>query len=214
MTVLPSQHQLRLQAGAPRPLLSRTAENRLGPRHHEILEALESMFMGRGFSGFTIGEIAADVGCSRRTLYEIAPSKDQLVMVVLDRFLHKKGRAALAAIDAGDPVIDQIIAYLNGGIEFQIQDALSEDLADDAPARRLVDRHYRFVTVVLERLVALGIARGEFRPVTPGVVATTIAASALALGQPETAADIGLDTSHLVNEMLDIVLPSLLRSEP
>ena len=50
-----------LRAGAPRPLLSRTAEARLGPRHHEILEQLESFFMERGFASFTIADLAAEV---------------------------------------------------------------------------------------------------------------------------------------------------------
>ncbi|MEZ5379252.1 MAG: TetR/AcrR family transcriptional regulator [Acidimicrobiales bacterium] len=204
-----------LSAGAPRPLLSRTAENRLGQRHHEILEHIESLFMERGFADITIGEIAARVGCSRRTLYEIAPSKEQLVLVVLDRFLNKKGRSALLAIDHDDPVITQLRSYLTGGLEFQLKATLSEDLADDAPARRLVDRHYRFAMTVVERLVRLGVDRGEFRQVDAAVVAATVAGASLYLGQPEIVADIGLPVGELVDQMLDFVLASLLhRTEP
>ena len=199
-----------LSAGAPRPLLSRTAENRLGQRHHEILEHLEALFMDRGFADITIGQIAADVGCSRRTLYEIAPSKQQLVLVVLDRFLNKKGRSALHAVDHDDPVIEQLRSYITGGLEFQLKASLSEDLDDDAAARRVVDRHYRFAMTVVERLVLLGIERDEFRQVNAAVVAATVAGASLYLGQPEIVADIGLPMSGLVDDMLDIVLPSLL----
>ncbi len=166
--------------------------------------------MERGFADITIGEIASGVGCSRRTLYEIAPSKEQLVLVVLDRFLNKKGRSALLAIDHTDPAIIQLRSYLTGGLEFQLRATLSEDLADDAPARRLVDRHYRFAMTVVERLVALGIERGEFRPVNAAVVAATVAGASLYLGQPEIVSDIGLGVEQLVDQMLDIVLPSLL----
>ena len=39
------------------------------------------------YFGLTVAQLAASVGCSRRTLYELAPSKDSLVLIVLDRFL-------------------------------------------------------------------------------------------------------------------------------
>ncbi len=165
--------------------------------------------MERGFADMTIGEIAGGAGCSRRTLYEIAPSKEQLVLVVLDRFLNKKGRSALQAINHDDPVIDQLRSYLTGGLEFQLKATLSEDLADDAPARRLVDRHYRFAMTVVERLVRIGIDQGEFRQVNAAVVAATVAGASLYLGQPEIFSDIGLPATELVDQMLDVVLPSL-----
>lgn len=198
-----------LAGNAPRPLLSRSAEERLGLRHRQVLDQLEAMFMERGFSAFTIGDLASGIGCSRRTIYEIADSKDQLVLVVLDRFLHKKGRSALAEIDASAPVAEQLRRYTTGGIKFQFRSLLFEDLADDAPARRLVDRHYRFAMTVVEQLVMVGVERGEFRPVNPAVVAAVIAGSSLYLGQPEIADDTGVDISEMLDEMLDLVLPSL-----
>ena len=80
----------------PRPLLSQRAEERLGPRHRQVLDQLEQLFLEEGFAGISVRELAANVGCSRRTLYELAPSKDELVLVVLDRFLHRVGRTARA----------------------------------------------------------------------------------------------------------------------
>ncbi len=199
-----------LRSGAPRPLLSRSAEERLGARHREILDELEALFLQRGFASFTIGDLAAGVGCSRRTLYEIAPSKEQLVLVVLDRFLHKKGRAALDAVDPTEALIDQLRHYIVGGLEFHLERSLFEDLSDDAPARRLVDRHFRFVMTVFQRLVTLGIERGEFRPVNPAIVAGAVAGSSLFMSQPEIIDDIGADLRTITNEMLDYLLPALL----
>ena len=198
-----------IRAGAPRPMLSRSAEARLGPRHREVLDQLELLFRDRGFAEFTIADLARTIGCSRRTLYELAPSKDQLVLIVLDRFLHRMGRTALANVEPDEPLITQLRQYIEGGIEFQMYAPLFDDLADDAPARRLVDRHYRYVMSVLERMVALGVERGEFNPVTPSVLAATITGSALYLMQPEIVEDTGLEIHQLVSEMLDITLTSL-----
>ncbi len=201
-----------LRAGAPRPLLSQTAEGRLGRRHREVLDQLESLFLSQGFASFTVRQLAAGVGCSRRTLYELAPSKDELVLLVLDRFLHRIGRSALAAIHPDSPVVDQIRQYVIGGIDLQLQASeFADDLADDPAARRLLDRHFRYVMTVIERLVGLGIERGEMRPVNPPVVAGTIAGSALYMTQPDVVAGIGLRREALVDELLDFLLPSLIR---
>ena len=49
----------------PRPLLSQRAEERLGPRHRQVLDQLEQLFLEEGFAGISVRELAANVGCSR-----------------------------------------------------------------------------------------------------------------------------------------------------
>jgi len=190
----------------PRPLLSQRAEQQLGSRHREVLDQLEELFLREGFAGFSVRELAAHVGCSRRTLYEVAPSKDDLVLLVLDRFLHRVGRAALESIDASQPYTDQIAAYYRGGLELQRQTQLfSDDLADEPAARRLFDRHYGYVMAVTEQLVQRGIDAGEFRAVSPAIVAGTLSGSGLFLGQPDALADAGIDGAQAIDEILDLV---------
>ncbi|RIK07267.1 MAG: hypothetical protein DCC48_04085 [Acidobacteria bacterium] len=211
-----STHNAHLRAGtelnvsAPRPLLSQRAEVHLGPRHREILDELESLFLDEGFASFTVGELAAGVGCSRRTLYELAPSKDELVLIVLDRFLHRVGRSALASMDPDTSFAEQIRSYFLGGVELQRQTAVfAEDIADQPSAKRLLDRHFRYVMAVIEHLVRQGIDQGEFRTVSPAVVAAVLAGSGLYLSQPDVRGDLGLSRADATNEVLDLVLRSL-----
>jgi len=194
---------------APRPLLSRKAESRLGVRHREVLEQLDELFMSNGFSSFTIADLAREVGCSRRTLYELSPSKDQLVLVVLDRRLHRMGRAALDSIDPDAALVDQLRQYIQGGVDYQLFAPMVDDLADEAPARRLVDRHYRFVMNVVQQLVGLGVKRGEFGAVNPAVVASVVTGSSLYFMQSEVSEDTGLSLASLISGMLDLVLGGL-----
>lgn len=198
-----------VKASAPRPLLSRKAESRLSPRHHEVLDQLDGLFMQNGFASFTITDLVREAGCSRRTLYEIAPSKEQLVLIVLDRRLHRMGRAALHSIDPSAPLSLQIRQYIEGGVGYQLFAPMVDDLADEAPARRLVDRHYRFVMTVVQKLVRLGIDRGEFAEVDPAVVAAVVTGSSLYFMQSAVSEDTGLDLSALVSGMLDLVLGGL-----
>ena len=194
----------------PRPLISQRAESRLGARHREVLDQLEALFLQEGFSGFSVRELAAHVGCSRRTLYELAPSKDELVLLVFDRFLHRVGRAALDSIDDSQPYAEQIRDYFLGGIELQrISLVFGEDLTDEPAARRLFDRHYGYVMAVVEQLVRSGIDAGEFRPVTPAVVAGLLAGSAQFFNQPDVQSDHDLDLERAVDELLDLVVRAI-----
>ena len=189
----------------PRPLLSQRAEERLGPRHRQVLDQLEQLFLEEGFAGISVRELAANVGCSRRTLYELAPSKDELVLVVLDRFLHRVGRTALDAIDREQSHADCIRSYFRGGVELQrLSQTFAEDLADDPAARRLFDRHFRYVMAVTEELVAEGVAAGEFRQVSPAAVAGVLAGSGLYFNQVE------ITHPDPTDEMLDLVIRSIL----
>ena len=58
-----------LQVGAPRPLLSHRAEAALGARHRSVLDGLEQLLRDGELGALTIGELAARLACSRRTLY-------------------------------------------------------------------------------------------------------------------------------------------------
>ena len=194
----------------PRPLLSQRAEAQLGPRHREVLDQLETLFLQEGFSGYSVRELAAHVGCSRRTLYELAPSKDELVLLVFDRFLHRVGRDALEAIDIDRPYAEQIRSYFLGGIELQrISQVFGDDLADEPATRRLFDRHYGYVMAITEQLVEQGIAAGEFRPVTPAVVAGVLAGGAHFFNQPDVQTDSGVALEQVAGELVDLILHSL-----
>jgi AcrR family transcriptional regulator len=194
----------------PRPLLSQRAEERLGARHREVLDHLESLFLREGFAGLSVRELAGHVGCSRRTLYEVAPSKDELVLIVLDRFLHRVGRSALDAIDPERSHAEQITSYFLGGIELQrLTHVFGEDLADDAAARRLFDRHYGFVMAVTEQLVRDGVESGEFRPVEPAIVAGVLAGTGMFFNQPDVQVDSGLDLERAIEGALDLIVRSI-----
>ena len=64
---------------APRPVLDRDREAQLTDRQREVLDGLGHLF-DNGFAELTMAGIAAHVGCSLRTLYDLAPSRDELVL--------------------------------------------------------------------------------------------------------------------------------------
>ncbi len=208
--VAAAEHTIAGELRPPRPLLSARAEAELGERHRAVLDRLEDLFLSSGFASFTVRDLASHLRCSMRTLYEIAPSKRDLVLLVLDRFLHRVGRTALAAIDPSDPVADRIRSYFRSGVELQRWTvALAEDSAGEPEILRLTDRHFAYVSAVLEMLIAEGVERGEMKPVDPKVAAAALAGAGAYLTRPDVAARVGRNSEGVVDEALDIFLLGL-----
>lgn len=198
-----------LLVGTPRPLLSNRQERALGARHREVLDGLESLLLEGALAGSTIGALAARLECSRRTLYELAPSKERLFLVVLDRFMHRIGREAIDAIDTSAPPATQLRQYVTANVRYAFRASAYDDLSDVPGARRLLDRHLHFAASVIERLVATGIERGSFREVEPSVVASLLVAGTVHLADPDVAADRTLSLEDALGELVDLCLQGL-----
>src|SRR3954451_4534442 len=89
---------------------------RFTPRQVEILDTLQALFLAEGFRHLTIGDLVDRLRCSRRTLYSLAPSKEELVLVVIGRLLNEMGIEARARAMAFDDPGDAIAAYLQTAI--------------------------------------------------------------------------------------------------
>jgi AcrR family transcriptional regulator len=205
----PSGVERALLVGAPRPLLSRRAEAALGARHRSVLDGLEQLMRDGDLTALTIGEIAARLECSRRTLYELAPSKEQLILLVLDRVMHRIGETAIAAVDFEAPAPVQLRQYATASLGYVFRSSALDDLSDIAGARRVLDIHHRFAATLLERIVATGIDRGELRRVDASVAAAVILGSAVHLASPDVLDDLGLSLEDAIDEMLELVLGGL-----
>ena len=67
-------------------------------RHYEIIDALEKL-LEKGVPDLTMSEIAKKLKISLRTLYEIAPSKDQLILMTMDNILKKLVKFAMDSVE-------------------------------------------------------------------------------------------------------------------
>ncbi len=199
-----------LLVGAPRPLLSRRAVAALGARHRSVLDGLEQLLRDGELTSLTIGEIAARLECSRRTLYELAPSKDQLILLVLDRVMHRIGETAIGSVDFDAPASEQLRNFITAGIGYVFRAAVLDELSEVPGAQRMLDAHHRFAATVVERIVATGMDRGELRRVDASVAAAVILSSAVHLAGPDVRDDLGLTLEDALGEMLDVVLEGML----
>ena len=196
---------------APKPLLSPEAERQLSERQIGLLDELDQKLAGEGLGDLTMAEIAALSGCSLRTLYGIAPSKDELLLTVADRRLRRIGRAAIEALDPTMSPLDAIRAYLraaNEAVQPQAV-ALSTDLATIAGAGRLVDAHEAYLTSVTQSLLERAIEDGEIARVDTASVAHVLAGLGREFARPEVAEIAHASPKETADSITDLILQGL-----
>ncbi len=194
---------------APKPLLSREAERALSARQLELLDALELQLAKSGLGERTMAEIAASVGCSLRTLYAIAPSKDELLLILADRRLHRIGRAAIEALDPDMPPLEALRTYLRIANEAVRPEALTltSDVGRVTGAIRVVDAHESYLSAVAQSLLDRAVAEGEIEPVDTAAVAHVVAG----LGREFARSDVAELIRGTPNETADAVTDLILR---
>jgi AcrR family transcriptional regulator len=153
--------------------------------------------------------MATRLECSRRALYELAPSKEQLVLLVLDRVMHRIGEISIRTIDLDASATTQLRQYATASLGYVWRTTAISDLSEVEGAERVREIHHRFAGTLFERIVNTGIDRGEFRPVNASVAAAVMLASAVRFGDPEVLDDMGISLEDAIDDMLNLVLGGL-----
>lgn len=199
---------------APKPLLAPDTERALSERQRELLDELEGLVAAESLAELTMAEIAAQVNCSLRTLYGIAPSKDELVLAVVDRRLHRIGRRAIEALEGDLPPLEAVRAYLRATNEAVQPEtvAFSREFATVPGARPLLDAHEGYVIAVTQSLLDRAARAGQIAAVDTGVVAHVLGGLGRELSRPEVAAIAKASPKATADAVAEVILRGLERS--
>lgn len=194
----------------PRPVLSRDRERALTSRQREILDQLGGLF-DQGFADLTMATIAKRLSCSLRTLYELAPSRDELVLMVIDRNLWRVGRSATGALDGATRPLDALRAYLRAAnvAIAGTTGAFARDLDAVPAAQELNDAHSDYIVAVTRCLLDAAVEQGDVAPVDTAAVARVIAGVGRDFSRPEVLATLRTRPKEAADAVVDIVLAGL-----
>ena len=197
---------------APKPLLSAEVERQLSARQLALLEELEENLLRESLADLTMAEIAALVRCSLRTLYGIARSKDELLLTVVDRRLHRIGRAAIEGLDATMSPLDGLRAYLQAANEAVQPEAvvLSADLAKVVGGGRLIDSHEAYLVAGTQSLLDRAGAEEQIAAVDTAAVAHVLAGLGREFAQPEVAGITQASPKATADAISELILQGLL----
>jgi AcrR family transcriptional regulator len=204
--------QLALLHG-PRPLLPADAERALSERQREILDALEALAMQEGFARLTMAQLAARVNCSLRTLYGLAPRKDALLLMVIDRRLHRIGRAARAAIATGMDPLDALRAYLEAATTAVAPTTASfaRELAAVPGGTRLIESHADYVIAVARELLERAREQGRIAPIDTRALALVLGGLGAFFARPDVIPQLERSPKATADAILAVVLRGLVR---
>ena len=126
----------------------------LRKRHVEVMDDLERM-LDQGESFSTMSELAKTLKISLRTLYEIAPSKEELIVATVDRVLKKHGKIAMDAIKIhSSPIkkLESFLAVANQAVGPRLE-KFTLPLANLSTSKSMVNYHEQYITDFIKSLL-------------------------------------------------------------
>jgi len=196
-------------------MLDRDREHQLTVRQREILDELGALFTN-GFAHLTMADIASRLNCSLRTLYGLAPSRDELVLTVVDRNLWEIGRNAMGTIDPDMSPLTALRCYLAAATiaVSRTTHELARDLAAMPAARRRNGAHSEYLVAITRGLLELAVEQGEIPDVDTAAVARVVASLGHNFAQPDAIAELRTTPKEAADMMMDIILRGLTTQSP
>jgi AcrR family transcriptional regulator len=148
----------------------------LSLRQIRLLDGLERLFFEEGFLHFRMEDLARRLRCSKHSFYALAPGREQLFELVIERFLTQVRTAGEKAAKNAPDITAALSAYLDVCVRATRDNSVQfvRDLAEFTPARRMLHALQRQRVYGLKRIVADGIKAGEFLEVSPKFVAELV----------------------------------------
>ena len=181
------------------------------PVRERIIANAEALFFARGFSGVTMDRMAAELGISKKTLYQHFASKHQLLYAVVSRMM-AESEGIIKAL-AEDPKLDyfQRMALLVEHISrrtSKISRDFMQDLQKSAPDmwEEINEFRRRKIYHNFGLLVRKGIRAGLIRPeVNPDLVTQMYAALVQQMINPQALMHSAYSPGQLMKAIVELV---------
>lgn len=201
------------QGKATRP--ASTPAKRRKEKKERMLDELESIFLKHGFRKITVEYLAGELRCSRRSLYELAPNKEALFLMVFDRYLSRlrtEGDENVKGVAPTEAFVGYLLPAVNAARK--LSDALMNDMMAYEPARELWEKHRDTRMHGLKKLIDHCVDEGIFRRTHSQLVAEVFAASLQLICTPKFLSNTKLSYSEAVSELYQLLLNGLRDTNP
>lgn len=160
--------------------LAQPGRLRLAQRRQSLIDAARRVFAEHGFRGATTRQIAAAAGVTEALIFQHFPHKDALYAAILDdRGTEPSSEQWFAELDAhraSGNAVEVVRTLYRGLIDLHEQDPdlirlMAFSALEDHPLAPHLHRRALRLYQFLERFIADGQRRGEFRAGSPSVLA-------------------------------------------
>lgn len=195
---------------SPKPLLSKSKESLLSARQKEAILGLEELIKA-GYPQLTMSQIANRLKVSLRTLYKIAPKKEDLLLIAVDRLLFKIGAEAQKAINTGDGPLEKLKIFLHKTNEATKNDTLAftEDFDKIQGARALIDSHENYVVNLTKNMLDEAIEAGEINKIDTSWMSLVLSGLTRETNRKYLKKASKAETADSAKEMMEIIFKGL-----
>jgi len=176
-----------------------------------FLAELTALLIKEGVSGLTIGALAERLQCSRRRLYSIAATKEEIFLLVCRRVLDQNLARGFKAAEGAPDAALAIAAYLRATLNSSGLSRVALIDLDSTEAGRRVFDAYQYARVHgLETMIEEGARQGVLAAHNPRLVSEAILGAAHRLRNQQFLQDTGLTIGDAFNEFYSLILDGLL----
>jgi AcrR family transcriptional regulator len=184
--------------------------NSLSKKHTEVIKDLE-ILLEKGIPELTMLEIAAKLKISLRTLYEIAPSKENLILYTVNNILNKIGKKAQIKIENIHSPFQKLEIYLKTvnkavGPKFDIY---IKDLNKIKSSKDMIDYHEAYITSFIEKLLIESIAAKEIKEIDTSAYAILLGGIGRDFASKKNKKKILKSPEETANSITDVILAAI-----
>ena len=182
-------------------------------RHEQLLDGVEALFSEHGFRRLTLGDLASRLHCSRRALYELADNRNDLVALVVGRFLDRNFECGVSAMEGQMAARSRIEAFAGAVIDDsrRISVAFADDIFRTPRTASLLTDYDERCARLVHDLIVEGQSSGEFRPCHPELAARGLMAAIAKVQDSSVLADLDMSYAEATRGTVDIFLNGLTR---
>ena len=176
-------------------------------RHNEIIDALE-VLLESGVPNLTMSEIAKKLKISLRTLYEIAPSRDKLILMTMDNILKKLGKFAMDSVSEIHSPVEKLEEYLmivNQAVGPKF-DRFLKDMEKINGSKMTADYHENFIKNFIKELLGQAIKKKEIKAIDVKAFAILLGGIGREFFKEENKRSINFSPEESANSITSIIL--------
>ncbi|NLC36651.1 MAG: TetR/AcrR family transcriptional regulator [Alcaligenaceae bacterium] len=178
----------------------------------QFFQELTQLLITEGISGLTIAEMAARLKCSRRRLYEIAASKEEIFTKVCEQVLNNHLQKSLLAAHKESKADAAISIYLRSALNTSgLAKAALIDLDSLEEGRAVFDAYQTARIRGLQEMMVRGMEEGVLAPHHPRAISEALIGAAFRLRDQNFLEEEGLSIGDAFNEFYNVILHGLLK---
>ena len=179
----------------------------LTDKHKQVIDKLELM-LEKGIPDLTMSELAAKLKVSLRTLYEIAPSKDHLIRMTVNRILMKLGKEASDIIANINSPVEKLKRYLQHanqavGPKFKVY---LQNLGNNNKSKEMIDYHEDYIISFTKELLDAAVTQKEIRAIDTQAFALLLGGIGRDFAKDVNVAKLSDSPEKSANSITEIIL--------